>query len=221
MPRFARRFILAALPLTTLLLLACTEDVSSDGDGGEGGTGGSSETSSNGGATSGPSSTSATTSTSTTSSAATTSSGGTDPYDAARQACVDKINELRATKGLPPYARWQSAEACVDQEVTYDQSIGQAHAAFFATNSCGAGGQGECMGFDHSAEGITSCLQYMWNEKDYPECVNCDACPFGQDCDGCIFLSCGHYMAMSSPSFTEAACGFSEAVPGWQAIDYR
>jgi hypothetical protein len=210
--------------LAASLLVACDEDASSDAEGGSGGSGGDNSgvnaTSISASGTTSGTTTSSSTSSATTSSA-TTSSGSADPYAEARQACVDKINELRATKGLAPYGRWQSAESCVDQEVSYDVSVGQAHAAFFATNSCGASGQGECMGFDHSAQGITSCLQYMWNEKDYPECVNCDACPFGQDCDGCIFLSCGHYMAMSSPSFTEAACGFSDVVPGWQAIDYR
>src|ERR1019366_6045141 len=42
--------------------------------------------------------------------------GGGAPYAAARQACVDYMNKLRATLGRPPYARWTANEACTDTQ---------------------------------------------------------------------------------------------------------
>jgi hypothetical protein len=77
------------------------------------------------------------------------------------------------------------------------------------------------MGFPATEAGIQQCLDLMWAEKNQPECVGCDACPFGQDCQGCVFLSCGHYMAMSAPNFTKAACGFANNADPWAAIDYQ
>lgn len=158
----------------------------------------------------------------TTSTGSTTSSNTNDPFDAARQACVDRINELRATKGLAPYARWSAVEACVDEEVTHDETVGIAHDAFFNGACSGAGGQGECMGTAQTPDGIRQCLDAMWGEKDQPGCGGCDSCPFAQSCADCAFQGCGHYMAMSAKTFTQAACGFSSA-PGksWSAIDYR
>ncbi|MCC6664595.1 MAG: hypothetical protein IT375_12655 [Polyangiaceae bacterium] len=152
--------------------------------------------------------------------------GSSDPFEAARQACIDHINQLRAGKGRAPYQRWTSAESCVDGQATYDSTHGP-HAAFSSGNSCGAYGQGECPGSGPGS--VVSCIDLMWAEKDQAICANCDACPslnegFAGKCPGCSVTAsnptCGHYLALVSPSFKAAACGFSTGSP-YMAIDYQ
>lgn len=149
-----------------------------------------------------------------------------DPWESYRQACVDKVNELRATRGLTPYSRWTSAEQCVDDQATHDQSVGIPHDAF-ATGSpaCGGYAQNECPGWGASA--ITSCLEQMWAEREQPGCAGCDACDtwtiFAGDCPDCEFNGatvCGHYVNMSSQSFSTVACGFSDD-GSWAAQNYQ
>lgn len=152
-------------------------------------------------------------------------SGGssTDPYDAARQTCVDKINALRATKGLTPLARWTDQEACADQQATADQQVGTGHANF---GDCGESGQNECLGA--GASGVAGCLDSMWAEKDQAGCSGCDACAdaYTPNCPNCDFYGkttgdvCGHYANMSAKYFSKVACGFS-AAGGWVAIDFK
>ncbi|MFO0569984.1 MAG: hypothetical protein U0263_30335 [Polyangiaceae bacterium] len=210
-------------------VLGCSSD---DGGGATGGTGGAGTGAASGaggssgatGGTSGAGGTSA--------SGGTASGGGgaggtsSDPLEAARQACIDHINQLRAGKGRAAYQRWTSAESCVDDQATYDSSHGP-HAAFVGGNSCSAYGQGECPG--SGPEQVTSCIDLMWAEKDQAICANCDACPslndgFAGKCPGCQVTTsnptCGHYLALVSPGFKQAACGFSSAGP-YTAIDYQ
>ncbi len=223
-----------------LLLVAGCNAVTGAGDltvtGSGGAGGGATTTASHGSTTTTSSSSSAggsTSSSSTTSSASTTSSsaastgsGTMDPYAQYRQACIDKINALRATKGLSPYQRWTSAESCVDQQATHDSMVNKPHDAWSTGNpSCGGYGQNECPGW--SASSIESCLQQMWDEKNQPGCAGCDACDtftiFGGNCPNCSFNGstvCGHYVNMSSKSFMMAACGFS-ADGTWEAINFQ
>ena len=147
----------------------------------------------------------------------------TDPLEAARQRCIDKINALRATKGRPPLQRWTSAEACADGQAASDESSGQAHGAF---GQCGEHGQNECLGGGPS--GIEGCLDSMWSEKDQDGCSGCDACADAYDpnCPNCDFYGndtgdvCGHYVNMSANYFTKAACGFN-ADGSWAVIDFQ
>jgi hypothetical protein len=156
------------------------------------------------------------------------STGGTggsssDPYAQAREKCIAKINALRATKGLPAYNQWTSAEACVDDQATSDETSNAPHGAF---GQCGESGQNECLG--SGAAGIESCLDMMWAEKDQPGCAGCDACAdsYTPNCPNCDFYGsatgnvCGHYVNLSAKFFSQAACGFSDA-GGWAAIDFR
>jgi len=152
--------------------------------------------------------------------------GGSDPFEANRQACVDKINELRATKSLPPLARWKEAESCVDQQASEDAKSGSAHGAWISGKySCNGNGQNECPGW--GADGIVSCLESMWSEKDQAACAGCDACADGYDpnCPNCDFygsasgMTCGHYVNMSAKYMTKVACGFSSE-GGWDAINF-
>jgi hypothetical protein len=145
----------------------------------------------------------------------TTGGGGDDEYAAQRQACVDKINALRATEGLPAYGRWGDAEMCSDGQATSDEQSGTPHGSF---PSCGESAQNECLG--HGPDGIEQCLDQMWAEKDLPECSGCILCHEGGDCPNCVFQSCGHYVNMSALYFSEVACGFSD-LGGWDVQNFR
>ncbi|MDC3962434.1 hypothetical protein [Polyangium jinanense] len=156
------------------------------------------------------------------------SSGGSDPYEAARQACVDTINAHRATMGLPPYARWKEAEPCVDQQATWDQQNDKPHGSWGMGlyPTCNGSGQNECLG--HGAENVSGCLDGMWAERDQTGCSGCDACNEGYNpnCPNCDFYGqstgdvCGHYVNMSAKYFSKVACGFS-AAGGWIAVNFQ
>ncbi|MCA9693694.1 MAG: hypothetical protein KC636_29150 [Myxococcales bacterium] len=116
-----------------------------------------------------------------------TTGDGTDA-----QLCVDTINMYRATLGLPPYTRWEDGEACADGQCQSDAQTNTPHGAF---GQCGEFAQNECPGWsgDESdiPQVIANCLAQMWAEGP------------GDD-----FNTHGHYINMSSESYTEAACGF-------------
>jgi hypothetical protein len=206
-----------------------TETTGSGGAGG-GGAGGASTTTL---ATTGSDSTgsvstgSASTGSVSTGSASTSTGSGSDPYEAAREACVGKINALRATKGLPAFARWKEAELCVDQQATEDETTGKAHGAWSSGKyPCNGSGQNECLGA--GVAGVEGCLDSMWAEKDQAGCAGCDACAdaYNPSCPGCDFYGqatgdvCGHYINMSAKYFTKVACGFS-AKGGWDAMNFQ
>ncbi len=146
-----------------------------------------------------------------------------DPYALERAECVDHINELRATQDLDPYAQWTEIEGCVDGQATQDEQSGSPHGTF---GDCGESSQNECLG--HGPEGIVSCLDSMWAERELPGCAGCDACRDGDQaaCANCDFYGdqtgdvCGHYVNMSSRNYSMAACGFS-SVGGWNTIDFK
>ncbi|MBL9022528.1 MAG: hypothetical protein JNL21_10010 [Myxococcales bacterium] len=226
------RAILACVLLLSAASAGCEGSIDDEGVGGEGGSGASAgtnsgpATSTGSQATTGAQSTTSTTAatgTSTTTGQTGTTGTGMDPYAAARQACIAKINELRATKGLPAYGQWTSGETCADQQATSDEQSGTAHGAF---GMCGESGQNECLGA--GVAGIESCLESMWAEKDQPGCAGCDACNGGYDpnCPNCDFYGdqtgdvCGHYVNMSALYFSEAACGFS-SLGGWDVINFH
>ena len=115
-------------------------------------------------------------------------SGTTSTNDgSAADVCVSTINQLRASKGLSPLARWSATEACADGQAANDGSKNAAHGAF---GTCGEVAQNECPGWPApAATTIPKCLQAMWAEG-----------PGG-----------GHYEAMSSRLYTKVACGFGTA----------
>ncbi len=126
-----------------------------------------------------------------------------DPFDAARQLCVDTINMYRATLGLPAYKRWVDAESCSDEEAASDGATGTAHGAF---PKCGESAQNECPGWPAPAEtSLPKCLELMWAEG-----------------PGADFNQHGHYINMSSESYTKVACGFAEAQDGlWMVQNFQ
>ena len=130
--------------------------------------------------------------------------GPSDPVAAARVTCVDEINKYRATLSLPPYAPWTSAEPCVDGESKKDSETGTPHSAF---GSCGESAQNECPGWPGPPDTlIKDCLAMMWAEG-----------------PGSDFHAHGHYINMSSTSYSSVSCGFYQTPAGdwWAAQDFR
>lgn len=126
-----------------------------------------------------------------------------DPIGAARTTCLDEINKYRATLSLPPYVGWTSAETCVDGEAKKDSETGTAHSAF---GSCGESAQNECPGWPGPPQTlIVDCLKMMWAEGPGD------------------FAAHGHYINMSSTSYTSVSCGFYQTPSGdwWAAQDFR
>jgi hypothetical protein len=136
----------------------------------------------------------------------TSGAAGADPYAAARQACVDKINMFRATLNLAALTRWTAEESCVDGQAMSDSQSGTAHGAF---GRCTESAQDECPGWksvDSIAGGTKSCLDQMWAEG-----------------PGTDYSMHGHYINMSNPKYTKVACGYSTTPDGkvWAAQDLR
>jgi hypothetical protein len=137
-------------------------------------------------------------------------SGGTPPdsgsgsLDEARVFCVDEINKYRATLSLAPYAGWTSAGTCADAQSKSDSESGKAHGAF---GKCGEFAQNECPGWPGPPDSLlTGCLKMMWDEG-----------------PGEPFSAHGHYINMSSTSYTSVACGFYKTPTGnwWAVQDFK
>lgn len=203
------------------------DDYGTWGDGGSGGAPSSGGAASIGGAASAGGGTGST-STGSMSTGSMSTGTGMDPYADARTACIDKINELRATKNLPPYSWWAGAESCADQQATHDEMNNSPHGAWSQGlyPSCNGSGQNECLGAGPG--GIEACLESMWAEKDQAGCAGCDACnaAYDPDCPNCDFFGtetgdvCGHYVNMSALYFSQAVCGFS-SLGGWDVINFQ
>lgn len=122
-----------------------------------------------------------------------------DPYAAARDFCVQRINEYRATVGAPPLVGVPSAAPCADQQAGYDASNNTAHGAF---SYCNELAQNECPGWGGSlTSALPGCLDAMWREG-----------PGG-----------GHYQNMSSTNYRYVVCGIYQTQNGgwWVVQDFR
>jgi hypothetical protein len=118
--------------------------------------------------------------------------------------CVTTINQYRATLGLAPYAQWTDAETCADGQAERDAASGTAHSAF---GQCAETAQNECPGLPGTpASTVGDCFSAMWSEG-----------------PGADFGLHGHYINMSSTSYTKVACGFFTTAGGlvWAAQDFK
>ena len=103
------------------------------------------------------------------------------------QFCVDTINGLRASVGLPPYARWTEAETCVRSQAHDDGLAGRPHSS---GGRCGEAAQNACFSSGTPTEAIGGCLQLMWAQ-------------------GAVAVGARtEYKNMTSTTFTKVACGF-------------
>jgi hypothetical protein len=168
-----------------------------------------------------------------------------DGFGAARQACINEINKLRATESHAAYTIWDtpSIDTCVDEQATYDQEAnsgkGSAHDAWLNNvyPTCNGNAQDECLGYGTSASQVVACLDAMWDERLQSNCSGCAACngttltesiincQSTSTCDfyGNYGMECGHYLNMSADYFSYAACGFStEGVMGdWAVQNFK
>lgn len=122
----------------------------------------------------------------------------------AEQLCVDTINMYRATLSLPPYTRWKAEETCGDGQAKSDSMTMTAHGAF---GMCSESAQNECPGWPGPPSAmITDCLAQMWAEG-----------------PGADFSKHGHYINMSSSSYSTVACGFYTLSDGsvWAVQDFQ
>jgi hypothetical protein len=153
-----------------------------------------------------------------------------DGFGAARTACLNEINKLRATEGHAPYALWggSAIDTCVDEQATYDEQNNSPHGAWLGQKypTCNGNGQDECLGYGVTAAGVVKCLDAMWAEKNQTNCAGCPACQaqFTQNCPNCDFYGqsgpeCGHYVNMSADYFGKVACGFS-TLGGWAVQNF-
>jgi hypothetical protein len=128
----------------------------------------------------------------------------TSQFPEAAALCVETINGYRATLALPSYDRWTENEACADRAAEHDSETGEAHGAF---GTCGESAQNECPGWPGPPEAmIEDCLAMMWAEG-----------------PGSDFSAHGHYLNMSSASYTRVACGFHVTGDGrvWAVQNFR
>jgi hypothetical protein len=129
--------------------------------------------------------------------------GAAGGFEAERQACVDKTNELRARAGVAPLARRTDVEACSDTQAASDGNASQAHGAF---GRCGESAQNECPSWNGPPGAVVSpCLQAMFDEG-----------------PGEPYQDHGHYINMTGAKYTGVACGFTVLRNGrvWMVQDF-
>jgi hypothetical protein len=127
---------------------------------------------------------------------------GGDPFAAARQQCVDRTNQYRASVGARPVSRVVQQEACLDQQARHDGSTGSIHGAF---GRCNEGAQNECPGWRGPADSMVGpCLQMMFDEGPGSGPAH------------------GHYTNMVNRQYTGVACGFFVLADGnvWMVQDF-
>jgi hypothetical protein len=155
-----------------------------------------------------------------------------DGFGAARTACINEINRLRATEGHAELSVWTGTniDTCVDEQATSDEAADSPHQAWEKTPPavCDGNAQDECEGYPTTAAGIVSCLDSMWAEKDKPHCSGCAACSktYTPDCANCDYsgtmgYECGHYVNMSADWLNMVDCGFTTSAGGtWETQNF-
>jgi hypothetical protein len=171
-----------------------------------------------------------------------------DGFGTLRQACLDTINQLRATQSLAPYSVLDTApiDMCLDEQATNDESMNSAHYSFINNTypTCGSvptgpfNAQDECEGYGNlvggpgkgahgtGGQGIVGCLYAMWAEQYQSNCTGCVGCTaFGGMCANCDYYGmdgpeCGHYVNMSATYMNMAACGFATGGGTWAVQNF-
>ncbi|MEC9441964.1 MAG: hypothetical protein VYE40_12750 [Myxococcota bacterium] len=120
-----------------------------------------------------------------------------------KEDCVQRINQLRwECQCLPPLQRWTEGESCADQQAAHDASTNTPHDGFNSRICSPSGfGQNECPNYGTPERAIGTCLQQMWDEG-----------------PGENFQEHGHYINMTSDSFSKVACGEGG---GWYLMNFQ
>ena len=164
------------------------------------------------------------------SSAVTVSSSATAPASSAaasgffsenwRQACLDKINEYRATENLDPLTLApEEKQTCTDKQAGDDLASNKAHGHFGA---CGEGAQNSGPNFNTSwrktaTEATDAFLKMMW-EDEKALVLRGERDPDKKE----DYSYIGHYLNMKG-NYKSVACGISlteDGKKGWLNINF-
>lgn len=114
-----------------------------------------------------------------------------DPYEGARQACLERTNAYRARLGVPALTARPDKLECADRDAQGDATNGTVHGE---AGKCGLMAQNECPAWPGTAAGIVAeCLKSMFDEG-----------------PGEPYSAHGHFINMTNPSYHSLACGFYE-----------
>jgi hypothetical protein len=137
-----------------------------------------------------------------------------------REDCLAKINEYRATEGMPALTlAVEEKQTCTDDQAAADLAENKAHGHF---GDCGEWAQNSGPNFTASwlktATDVSDYyLEMMWNEK---KLVESGAADLNSDAD---YGKIGHYKNMRSASYTKVACGISlsaDGKKGWFNVNF-
>lgn len=135
-----------------------------------------------------------------------------------RIACVEEINILRATEGLPPLARAADKEACIDEQAQLDLDANKGHANF---RHCGETSQNTAISSkmyigDWTDENLKS-YAFMANSGFWMEKVYDVILPAEDVTNEMV----GHYKNMIDPRHTSVACGYAATSSKiWIDVDF-
>lgn len=138
-----------------------------------------------------------------------------------RNYCLDEINKYRATENLKPLVLAPEAkQTCVDEQAAADLASGKAHGHF---GDCGEFAQNSGPNFNLTwikteTQIVDTFLQMMWDEKKLVESGERD--PAKKE----DYSYIGHYLNMSSKSYTSVACGIaknSDGTKGWFNVNFH
>lgn len=126
-----------------------------------------------------------------------------DAFAAARDRCLKRTNEFRATKNLPPLTLRTSSSGCADGQAQSDATSKTPHGAF---GKCGELAQNECPGWKGSTDSVVdTCTKAMFDEGPGSGPTH------------------GHHNNIMDPSYTALSCGFFTAADGsvWMVQDFH
>lgn len=117
--------------------------------------------------------------------------GSRDPYESARQSCLERTNAYRAQLGAGALTARPDKAECSDRDARGDAMNGTVHGE---SGKCGLMAQNECPSWPGTAAGIVAdCLKSMFDEG-----------------PGEPYSAHGHFINMTNRSYRSLACGFFE-----------
>ena len=110
-----------------------------------------------------------------------------DSFAAARARCLERTNEYRATKKLPPLSLRTESSSCADGQAQSDATKKTPHGSF---GKCRELAQNECPGWKGTTDTVVdTCLKAMFDEGPGAGSAH------------------GHHNNMMDPSYTSVSCG--------------
>lgn len=149
--------------------------------------------------------------------------------------CVNRINQFRVECFcMEPLQRWNEAEVCAEQNAEYDQQVNEPHAGWGSDGVCSEDSgdlarsnngfaTNECPGYPSVQSVISTCLLQMyqegaqWEEELGRPPTQADY----EDCSGSCYSKYGHFIAMTSTSYSRVACGITEDPDYWSVQNFR